>query len=160
MTLRAVPRPAHPCVLLTIDSSEEQGWCVRKRGKLIRSGIVRSVRDRVSAIACAKEQETDRSPLIVIFESVAPCFTSAVDYGRWLEQLDLAGHPVMRTTTVLYGVWHRALRRSSVEIGTPEKNAIAIGIWAQHAQEVFDMLPRKPAHTFAYWIPKVYDSSS
>jgi len=108
-------------------------------------------------------------------------FGMGVPKGRWLEWLDVANHPGSRVTKVQVGEWRRWILgkrytnakreqikpvaiahvksvESKVVMSDNEAEAICIGLWAERAQEIYELLPKKIKTTHTFWMPKVYES--
>lgn len=150
--------------ILSIDPARTSGWAlVRESGW--RTGVAKTASERFAVVANA----VLAPGLVVVMETWKlgggrggrPRTTSTIvglgaARGRWLEQLELAGHPKRRVVSVDLGTWSQCiLGRSRLttaqrdamvrmraratlgrEVSDDEADAVAIALWAMRAPEV------------------------
>ena len=165
---------AHECVVLGIDPGETSGWSVWLRGVYVESGEARTSEKRAAAVIVAQRcAESAGVSLIVVAEkwlakgnktwTPVQMMGTGAQWGRWAEQLDIAGIKPSSIVRVEPQVWRaatlgrRSLKRDAWKalaiayargvvprpVGTDEAEAVFIGMWGMRAAEVGEALPKR-----------------
>jgi hypothetical protein len=164
----------HECVVLGIDPGETSGWSVWLRGAYVESGEARTPQRRAAAVIVAQRcAESAGVPLIIAAEkwlargnktwTPVQMMGTGAQWGRWAEQIDIAGIPSSRVVRVEPQVWRaatlgrRSLKRDAWKqlaiayargvvprpVGADEAEAVFIGLWGTRAAEVGEALPKR-----------------
>ena len=177
MTRRRAAAPKRPpvlreleCVILGIDSGATSGWAILSPRTLHELGAAKTAAERTGVVEQAQLVADQLGlPLIAAGEkwtaggwktAATPMGLSA-QWGRWQEQLELAGHPKRRVVRVYPQTWrarvlgHGSARKGAAEVYVASRwpgmhvpthdaaEAACIGTWGQRAAEVADVLPKR-----------------
>lgn len=164
----------HLAIVLGIDPGETSGWSIWERGDYLASGEVRTPAGRADAIHRAQRHAAAAGrPLIVIAEkwlakgnkrwTPVQMMGAGAQWGRWAEQLEMAGIKSSRIVRVEPQEWRAAtLGRRTLDragwkqlavtlargvaprpVGVDEAEAIWIGRYGCYAAIVGEAMPKR-----------------
>lgn len=172
---RKVKRPAVPwfdAVILSVDTAQVSGWCSMQHGRVLGSGEFDVLKYTASPQDLCKRVLTyaeDRSlPCVLVYERPFRGTAQGQYVGLWKSAWVASGghkarmvgvYPATHRARVLGGKYASAKRdvvkaaemqlaaavTGKYVVGPDESAAVCIALWASHAGEVADKLPKRAA---------------
>lgn len=167
---RRAPVPWFDAVILAIDTAQVSGWCSMQLGRVLGSGEFDVLAHPTSPADLCKrvlEYAGDRSlPCVLVYERPFRGTSQGQYVGLWKaawvasggrKQAMVGVYPATHRSRVLGGRYASAKREvvkhaemqmatgvtGKHEVGPDEAAAVCIALWAAHAGEVVDRLPKR-----------------